>query len=66
MLQPQGCFSPTNEQLNIGDKFVENGYEIECILDKNGYLQFAFTACVSKQNNRYKIGETWEDEQVRL
>ncbi|KAK6105048.1 hypothetical protein QQG55_18730 [Brugia pahangi] len=63
MLEPKGCFTPTNNELYIGDKFVENGYEIECVLDKNGYLQFAFTACVPKEGERYKIGETWEDEQ---
>ncbi|EFO14434.2 hypothetical protein LOAG_14084, partial [Loa loa] len=35
---------------------------MECILDKNGYLKFAFTACVPKKGERYKIGETWEDK----
>ncbi|KAL3995646.1 hypothetical protein ACH3XW_26710 [Acanthocheilonema viteae] len=63
VLKPQGCFTSTNDQINIGEKFVENGYEIECILDKGGYLQFAFTACIPKPDERYKIGETWEDEQ---
>uniref|UniRef100_A0A915Q764 Abnormal cell migration protein 18-like fibronectin type I domain-containing protein n=1 Tax=Setaria digitata TaxID=48799 RepID=A0A915Q764_9BILA len=63
VLQPKGCFTPSNEQLHIGDKFVENGYEMKCVLDRNGYLQFEFTACVPKSNKRYKIGETWEDEQ---
>uniref|UniRef100_A0A8R1Y5K5 Abnormal cell migration protein 18-like fibronectin type I domain-containing protein n=2 Tax=Onchocerca TaxID=6281 RepID=A0A8R1Y5K5_ONCVO len=62
-LQPKGCFTPNRDELYIGDKFVENGYEIECILDKNGYLQFEFSACVPKENERYKINETWEDDQ---
>uniref|UniRef100_A0A1I7V942 Secreted protein n=1 Tax=Loa loa TaxID=7209 RepID=A0A1I7V942_LOALO len=64
-LQPKGCFTSTNKQLYIGDKFVENGYEMECILDKNGYLKFAFTACVPKKGERYKIGETWEDKRYQ-
>ncbi|VDN03331.1 unnamed protein product [Thelazia callipaeda] len=60
-LQPRGCFTANNEQLRIGDKYVENGYELQCVLDR-GYLQFKFTACVPKSNKRYTIGETWEDE----
>ncbi|VDN32013.1 unnamed protein product, partial [Gongylonema pulchrum] len=63
-LKPEGCFSPTNERLPIGGTFVENGYEIQCILDNSGYLQFKFSACVPKPNKRYLIGETWEDDQV--
>lgn len=62
-LKPQGCFTSTNKRLSIDDTFVENGYEMKCVLDRSGYLQFIFTACVPNTGKRYEIGETWEDEQ---
>lgn len=64
MLRPEGCFSAKNERLPIGGRYIHNGYELECYMDKDGYLKFRFSACVPANGRRYKLGETWEDNQV--
>lgn len=60
-----GCFTPLNERLELYEKFVQNGYEMQCVLE-NGYLQFRFTACISEDGKRHGIGEIWEDERVSI
>uniref|UniRef100_A0A0M3HXS0 Sushi domain-containing protein n=1 Tax=Ascaris lumbricoides TaxID=6252 RepID=A0A0M3HXS0_ASCLU len=63
-LQPQGCFTSKDERIFIYGTFVQNGYEMQCIIGNDGYLQFKFTACVpGNGSRRYLVGETWEDEQ---
>lgn len=64
-LRPMGCFTPLNERLELYEKFVQNGYEMQCVLE-NGYLQFRFTACISEDGKRHGIGEIWEDERVSI
>ncbi|KHN83348.1 Uncharacterized protein F42A8.1 [Toxocara canis] len=63
-LQPRGCFTPTDERIFIYGTFVHNGYEMQCVIGGDGYLQFKFTACIPENGTRrYVVGETWEDEQ---
>ncbi len=63
-LEPRGCFTTSNERIFIGGKFVENGYEMECIVGDGGYLKFKFSACVPSGQGRFEPGQTWEDGQV--
>ncbi|MFH4973810.1 hypothetical protein AB6A40_000519 [Gnathostoma spinigerum] len=61
-LKPMGCFSSTNERMEIGQSYTQNEYEMRCDLDPEGYLQFKFTACMSYGGQRHTVGETWNDE----
>ncbi|TKR59780.1 hypothetical protein L596_029405 [Steinernema carpocapsae] len=61
-LAPRGCFSNTNERLFVGGKFVQDGYETQCVLGSDGYLKFEFTGCQSSDGKTHSVGETWEDE----
>lgn len=62
-LQPRGCFSPTNERINLYGTFVHNGYEMQCIIGDNGYLQYKFVSCVTEDGVRHPVGSTWDDAQ---
>jgi hypothetical protein len=61
-LQPRGCFSEKGERIGVNERFVSKGYEIECSLNTQGYLEFRFTGCSDGQRV-YHVGETWEDAQ---
>jgi len=61
-LQPRGCFSDDKERLFIYGKFNKNGYESQCIIGNDNYLQFKFTACLPEGMGRFEAGQTWEDK----
>jgi hypothetical protein len=65
-LQPRGCFSETNERMFIYGKFVQNGYEMQCIIGDDGYLQFKYTGCAPDGLGVFEVGKTWEDNEVGL
>ncbi|VDK41988.1 unnamed protein product [Anisakis simplex] len=63
-LKPRGCFTLDDKRIGVGDTFVHNEYEMQCVLGEDGYLKFKFTACIAdKSNRRYVVGESWEDDQ---
>uniref|UniRef100_A0A0K0EWX5 Ig-like domain-containing protein n=1 Tax=Strongyloides venezuelensis TaxID=75913 RepID=A0A0K0EWX5_STRVS len=64
-LEPRGCFSNKNMRIRIGEKYVENGYEMTCVLGSEGYLQFNFTHCVPDGIERYGVGESWIDSSMK-
>jgi len=62
-LQPRGCFSETNERMFIYGKFVQSGYEMQCIIGDDGYLQFKYTGCAPDGLGVFEVGKTWEDNE---
>uniref|UniRef100_A0A914XRE3 Abnormal cell migration protein 18-like fibronectin type I domain-containing protein n=1 Tax=Plectus sambesii TaxID=2011161 RepID=A0A914XRE3_9BILA len=61
-LQPRGCFNDDKERMFIYGTFVKNGYESQCIIGADNYLQFKFSACVPEGVGRKEPGQTWEDQ----
>uniref|UniRef100_A0A0N4ZCQ4 Ricin B-type lectin domain-containing protein n=1 Tax=Parastrongyloides trichosuri TaxID=131310 RepID=A0A0N4ZCQ4_PARTI len=60
-LKPMGCFSVENKRLKIGESYVQNGYEMTCMLGSEGYPNFNFTHCVPDGETKYKVGSSWID-----
>jgi hypothetical protein len=59
-LEPRGCFDDRKNRLNVNENFVQNGYEMSCVLDTDGYLSFKITACAPDDGSRrYQPGESW-------
>jgi hypothetical protein len=60
-LEPRGCFGENDERMFLYQTYMSNGYEIECALDSKGYLGFKFVSCSPDGQQKYKVGQTWED-----
>lgn len=61
-LVPKGCFSDSKAKLNLHESFKSGGYILECVIDNNGYLSFAYKGCVSETGKETAPGDTWEDD----
>lgn len=61
-LVPKGCFSDDRKRLNLHESFKTGGYVLECVVDSNGYLSFAYKGCVSEKGQEFAQGDTWEDD----
>jgi hypothetical protein len=61
-LVPKGCFSDTKTRLNVHESFKSGSYVLECIIDNNGLLSFAYKGCVAESGKETVPGDTWEDD----
>ncbi|CAL2031074.1 unnamed protein product [Caenorhabditis brenneri] len=60
-LEPLGCLSSSEQKVQIGSTFQQDGYEFVCQLGSDGYLEFGYSACVATDGRTYQKGETWTD-----
>uniref|UniRef100_A0A915HQY0 Abnormal cell migration protein 18-like fibronectin type I domain-containing protein n=1 Tax=Romanomermis culicivorax TaxID=13658 RepID=A0A915HQY0_ROMCU len=60
-LMPKGCFSNDYTRLNVYESYHSDGYAISCVFDENGYLGFAYKACVY-DGREYYPGATWDEQ----
>lgn len=60
-LVPRGCFSNDYRRLQVHEAYHSDGYAIACAFDENGYLGFAYHACVLNERE-YLPGQTWEEQ----
>ena len=59
-LKNAGCFAGNRKRLTIDEVYESLNHQIQCIVDKSGFLRLRYTACIMDDQLHYPQ-DTWND-----
>lgn len=59
-LVPKGCLTDDSARIGIMDTYDSHDVRLQCVVSKDGYLSYAYKACVYGGRER-RVDETWDD-----